>query len=125
MYRTLLAVGIGSFIGGIARYLTQLYFYQKLPSTFPFGTFIVNITGCFIIGMIYAASAKGNLLSPQWRIFLATGFCGGFTTFSTFAYENVSLLNSGAFFYSALYTGLSVVLGLFAAFLGAFIVQSI
>lgn len=123
MYRTLLAVGVGSFLGGIARYGVQLYFQRSFPSSFPLGTLVVNVAGCFIIGIIYALSVKENLLSPQWRIFLATGFCGGFTTFSTFAYENIFLLSEREYLSTALYIGLSVLLGLLAAYAGALLVR--
>lgn len=123
MYRTLLAVGVGSFLGGIARYGVQFYFQRSFPSSFPLGTLVVNVAGCFIIGIIYALSVKENLLSPQWRIFLATGFCGGFTTFSTFAYENIFLLSEREYLSTALYIGLSVLLGLLAAYAGALLVR--
>ena len=83
MTRSLILVGVGSCVGGIARYLSQLFIQKHYPSSFPFGTLSVNITGCFIIGIIYALADKGNLMSPATRLLLATGFCGGFTTFSS------------------------------------------
>jgi CrcB protein len=125
MTRSLILVGIGSCAGGIARYLTQMLVQKHYPSSFPFGTLIVNLSGCFIIGILYALADKGNLLSPAMRLLLATGFCGGFTTFSTFAYENISLMRDGEFFYTSLYILLSVVVGLLAVYLGILLVKLI
>ncbi|HVM88631.1 MAG TPA: fluoride efflux transporter CrcB [Puia sp.] len=118
MLKNVLIVGIGGGMGSIARYLCQKYFYQLHPHPFPFGTFIVNIFGCFLIGIFYALSEKGNLFTPEWRIFLTTGICGGFTTFSSFAYENVTLLRASDYLYFGLYAAGSVALGIIAAFCG-------
>lgn len=125
MTRSLILVGLGSGIGGIARYLTQLLVQRYYPSSFPFGTLSVNITGCFIIGIIYAFADRGNILSPAMRLLLATGFCGGFTTFSSFAYENISLLRDSEFFYTSLYILLSLAIGLLAVYLGILFVKLI
>ncbi|MGI8952824.1 MAG: fluoride efflux transporter CrcB [Chitinophagaceae bacterium] len=111
MVRSLLLIGIGSFIGGICRYLSQQFIQNNFPSSIPLGTLCVNIVGCFFIGIIYALSERGNILSPELRIFLATGFCGGFTTYSSFAYENVSMVLDGEFYYMALYVLISIVIG--------------
>jgi fluoride exporter len=91
MLRTILLVGTGGFIGSVMRYLVQYYMEKTLTSTFPWGTFIANIAGSFIIGMIFALAEKGNLMSAEWRIFLAVGICGGFTTFSSFAFNNLTM----------------------------------
>ena len=118
MLKTLLYIGFGSFLGGIARYLTSRVVQNSIASTFPYGTMVVNLLGCFLIGLFFGISERTNLINDEWRIFLTVGFCGGFTTFSTFANENMSLLRDGNFFYFALYTGLSVFLGLVAVFFG-------
>ncbi len=118
MLKTLVFIGTGSFMGGIARYLTAKVVQNSIASSFPFGTMVVNLAGCILIGLIYGLSERTNLINDEWRIFLTVGFCGGFTTFSTFANENMTLLRDGNFFYFALYTGLSVFLGLVAVFLG-------
>jgi CrcB protein len=125
MFRFLLLIGAGSFIGGILRYLSQQFVQRYYPTSFPLGTFSVNIIGCFIIGIIYALAEKGNILSPGVRLFLATGFCGGYTTFSSFAYENISLLQDGEYFYTSLYIVLSVALGLVAVYLGILFIKTI
>jgi fluoride exporter len=118
MLKTLFFIGSGSFLGGIARYLTARIVQSTFASSFPYGTMVVNILGCFLIGLIYGLSDRTNLINDEWRIFLTVGFCGGFTTFSTFANENLNLLRDGSFYYFALYTGFSVFLGLVAVFLG-------
>jgi len=118
IFKNILMVGLGGGLGSIARFLCQKYIYAWYPHPFPFGTFLVNIFGCFLIGVFYAISEKGNLLTPEWRLFLTTGICGGFTTFSSFAYENVSLLKNGDFLYFGLYTAGSVFLGIIATFGG-------
>src|SRR5579875_2374908 len=99
MYRNLLIVGMGSFIGGALRYLLQTLIQRYYPAPIPLGTLWVNVSGCFLIGVIYGLSLKGGLLSPEMRLFLAVGVCGGYTTFSSFAYENVSLLMDAEWFY--------------------------
>ncbi len=118
MIKIILIAGAGGFFGTVARFLASRYFQNLFLSAFPFGTFIVNITGCLLIGIFYGLSEKGNILTPEWRMFLTVGFCGGFTTFSTFAGENIALLKDGDFLYFALYTGLSVFLGLMATYMG-------
>jgi CrcB protein len=125
MFRLLLIIGSGSFIGGIARFLISRYVQSQALSTFPYGTFLVNVAGCFLIGIFYGLSERGNLMNAELRMFLTVGFCGGFTTFSTFASENISLLREGDFFYFALYTSLSIFLGLMATYIGNMIIKAL
>lgn len=120
----ILLVGAGGFAGSVARFLSQQLISRYYPSSFPWGTFLVNVTGCFIIGLIYALSQKGNLVSPEMRLLLATGFCGGFTTFSSFAYENITLMRDGEMLYTFLYVASSIILGFLAAYVGVIIVKS-
>lgn len=118
MIKSILLIGLGGGIGSIARYFCQKWFADNIQHPFPWGTFVVNILGCFLIGVFYALSEKSTLLSPQTRLFLITGLCGGFTTFSTFAFENTNLLRSGDMVYTLLYVGASVILGIGAVFAG-------
>ncbi|MEY4629524.1 MAG: Protein of unknown function CrcB [Bacteroidota bacterium] len=111
-------VVIGSAAGGTLRYLFSVLFQQKEWNKLPWATFSVNILGCFLIGMVYAITEKANENGNPFRLLLATGFCGGFTTFSAFAQENLQLLKSNANTTALLYITLSVVLGIFATFLG-------
>jgi fluoride exporter len=123
MIKTLLLIGSGGFLGSISRFLASRFMQNHFPSAFPIGTFVVNVTGCLIIGLIYGFSERSSLLTPGWKMFLAVGFCGGFTTFSTFANENLALLRDGDFFHFMLYTGLSVLLGIAATFSGVLITK--
>lgn len=123
MIRTLFLIGSGGFIGSVSRYLASRFMQNHFPSAFPFGTFFVNFTGCLLIGFIYGLSERTSILTPGWRMFLTAGFCGGYTTFSTFANESLALLRDGDFFHFFLYTGLSVFLGISATFIGILVTK--
>lgn len=113
----ILLVGSGGFIGSAARFLIARYIELKYMSSFPFGTLTVNAGGCLLIGLLYGLSVK-NAVSPETRLFLAAGFCGGFTTFSTFSYEFLMLMQDQQAYYGLLYTAGSLVVGFFATWLG-------
>lgn len=115
--RTVLLVGLGSFIGGVARYLLSLFIQNKAVNSFPYGTLTVNVFGCFLIGIVYGLFVRSGL-SSEWRLFLATGILGGFTTFSTFSYESMTLMREGQAGTALLYIGFSLVLGLLATYGG-------
>jgi fluoride exporter len=115
MFKNFLLVGLGGAIGSMLRYAISLLVTVK---QFPYGTFIVNIAGSFIIGAVLALSLKNELFSNNWKIFLATGICGGFTTFSAFAAENMALLQSGKYGIALMYILASLLLGIAAVVLG-------
>lgn len=123
MGTNILIVGLGGSAGSILRYLCQKWMNGSYQHNFPLATFLVNISGCFLIGILYALGEKGNFLSPQTRLLLVTGFCGGFTTFSTFAFENMNLLRIGDNLYFLLYAVGSVVLGIAAVFVGSLLIK--
>jgi len=119
--KQLILVFIGGGFGSALRYVIGKYLNNT--EGFPWGTFTVNILGSLLIGIILGFAAKNNTLSQNETLLLATGFCGGFTTFSAFAYENHVFLKSGDFTSFALYTIASFVVGFLAVFLGMHLVK--
>ena len=119
--KQLILVFIGGGFGSALRYVIGKYLNNT--GGFPWGTFAVNILGSLLIGIILGFAAKNNTLSQNQTLLLATGFCGGFTTFSAFAYENHVFLKSGDFTSFALYTIASFVVGFLAVFLGLYLVK--
>ena len=120
--KQLLLVFIGGGFGSTLRYVIGKYLNTE--TGFPWGTFTANILGSLLIGIILGVAAKNNTLSQNQTLLLATGFCGGFTTFSTFAYENHVFLKTGDFTSFALYTIGSFIVGFLAVFLGLFLAKS-
>ena len=116
---------MGSCLGGIARYLLTRWVQESTSSSFPYGTLAVNLLGCLAIGMLYGLFDRHGWMEPELRAFLVVGFCGGFTTFSTFALENFAMLRDGDWVPAALYAGASLVLGIGAVWLGAATVRSL
>jgi CrcB protein len=120
--KIILTIGAGSFIGGICRYLLSLLIQGKTTSPFPLHTLAVNITGCFFIGIVFGFFDKGQI-SEAWKLFLATGVLGGFTTFSAFSSETFILFRDGHAGYALLYIVASVVLGVLATYLAYLLVK--
>jgi CrcB protein len=111
-------IAVGSAIGGVGRYLVGGLSQRLAGGTFPTGTLLINITGSFLLGLILRYGVETTTLTPEVRAFLTVGFCGGYTTFSTFSYETVALAEDGQWTRAALYVALSVGLSLVATFVG-------
>lgn len=117
-----LLVFVGGGFGSVLRYIVGKYLNN--PETgIPYGTFTANIMGSLLIGIILGLALKNNALSENHTLLLATGFCGGFTTFSTFAYENHVFLKAGDFTSFAIYTIASFIVGFLAVFLGMYLIK--
>lgn len=117
----ILIVGAGGFLGSIARYLTTLAVDRKFNSFFPFGTLVVNIAGAFLLGLIAAYMLKRTGNGFALKMFLTTGFCGGFTTFSAFALENMLMVQQKLTMPAVLYSAVSLLLGIGAVWLGSWV----
>lgn len=125
MLLKLIFIALGSGLGGICRFLLGKVIHPLFLPSFPWGTFVVNILGCLFIGIIYGFIDRGITLSENMRLFLTVGFCGGFTTFSTFMHENYLLFTTPQVFTVVIYAGLSVIIGLICVYLGYFITNQI
>lgn len=118
-----LLVGLGGFFGSMARYGITLVSFKWFATAFPAGTFAANVLGCFFIGLLLGLAIKAEWMSKDLYLLLATGFCGGFTTFSTFSAENVQLFNEGNYTTAFLYLGASMIAGIAAVMLGIWLVK--
>ncbi|MDY0216782.1 MAG: fluoride efflux transporter CrcB [Bacteroidales bacterium] len=118
MIRTILLVGLGGGLGSIFRYLTSVIVTKYFQTNFPWATFAVNVLGCLVIGIILGLFERQQLSNPDLKFLFIVGFCGGFTTFSAFASENIHLLQSNNTLTAFLYIATSVLLSLFAVWLG-------
>lgn len=114
---SLVGIGLAGSLGALARYLLGRFIAERAGAEFPFGTLLINVTGAFVIGLLFALTAR-KLLSPAWQTVLATGFLGGYTTFSTMSWEGVQLARGGSSRLSLLYFGGNLLVGLLAAALG-------
>lgn len=118
MSKNIILVLLGGGIGSVIRYLIS-YFFNKYQTTFfPWPTFIANSLGCFLIGLFFAYTLKNNVQSETLKLLLITGFCGGFTTFSTFSLENLQLIQNQNYTLAITYTIASLLIGTIAVFLG-------
>ena len=123
--KEVIIVFLGGGIGSALRYLVSKSFTGWINNPFPYSTFLVNIIGCFLIGIFLTLPERFDWFTIEYRLFLATGICGGFTTFSTFSYENFALIKEGDYMYFVSYTILSFAIGLTATFLGMYLVKKI
>jgi CrcB protein len=118
MMRALLLAGLGGGAGSIFRYLTSVVVTRYFQGVFPLAIFVVNVSGCLMIGLFLGWLERLPFASPDLKLLFVTGFCGGYTTFSTFAAENVDLIQSGHSLTALLYIAASVLAGLAAVWLG-------
>jgi fluoride exporter len=116
--KQVLFVGIGGAVGSMLRYLTTILTAKYYSASFPVATFFVNVAGCFLAGLIFGLLIQETTETQNLKFLLITGFCGGFTTFSAFALENVRLLNSGNATVAVMYTLASIAAGLLAVWIG-------
>jgi CrcB protein len=123
--KVLFLVFFGGGIGSVCRYLVNRWIAGAVVSAFPYGTFLVNVTGCFLIGFLVYFTERFGASSFPWRILLVTGFCGGYTTFSSFSFENIQLLSNHQVFIFLLYTFASLALGFLATFSGILLARHI
>ena len=120
--RNILAVGAGSFIGGVARYLVSLAM-KGIGKGFPWATLTVNLFGCLLIGLLWGLLSRNATESTSWGLFLTVGLCGGFTTFSTFSKETLTMLQAGQIGGFATYVVVSVFAGIALAALGYYVAR--
>jgi CrcB protein len=119
----LLVVGLGGFLGSVSRYATVVSVDARLNALYPWGTFIVNVVGSFVLGVVYTLMLRKGDVTEYWRLFLGVGFCGGFTTFSAFAWENFGLIQQKLIGTSLAYALGSVVAGLLALVAGVWVAR--
>ena len=118
MIKAMLIAGLGGFMGTCLRYLTGRLCHLWELGGFPLGTFVVNIVGSFIIGALLGLAERNNFITPTMNVLLGTGFCGGFTTFSSFADDIFLLMQQRNWTIFAIYTSLSIILGVFFVWIG-------
>ena len=123
MLKSVLIVGAGSFVGGVLRYIVSMLMKSACGQSFPWGTLIVNLTGCFLFGVVFALFGRYNAAGSPWCLMLATGLCGGFTTFSAFVSESVQMLQNGNIVGFAGYVAASLVLGFLLLACGYWVVR--
>ncbi len=124
-FSSLCWVGIGSMFGGMARYALMACINERTTASFPWGTFVVNVSGCLLMGLILGWFERSGSASPALRLFLAVGFCGGFTTFSTFVNDGIGLWTQPGSFMFLLYTAGSLLAGIITLWCGVQLFRSL
>ena len=123
MIKNFLIVGLGGAVGSMLRYAVQKFFQAQTAAAFPTGTLLVNIAGCFLIGILWSVVSRSLTWNDEMKLLLMTGFCGGFTTFSAFTLEGIGLLKENRTVLFVIYLTASVLGGLLATFIGIRIVK--
>lgn len=119
----MLIAGVGGFVGTCGRFLIRKWSLEIFHGPFPLGTFLVNVIGCFLIGIFFGLLEKTHVMTPGENVLLITGFCGGFTTFSTFADDIWVLGNKGDWGMAAAYLAATVVIGILLVWAGREIIR--
>lgn len=114
----IILVAVGGGVGATTRYLVSNWAAARIGAEFPYGTLIVNVVGCFIIGAFMTVATERFIVSPYWRLFVTVGFVGGMTTFSSFSYETLHLLQEADIMRAFYNVGLNILVGFFATWLG-------
>ena len=125
MLLKLLAVAVGGGIGAVTRYLVSVWAAGRFGANFPYGTLIVNVAGCFMIGLFMTLTTERLIVSPYWRLVFAVGFLGGLTTFSSFSYETLRLVEDSDILLAFYNTGLSLIVGFAATWVGIVVARLI
>lgn len=123
MIKTLLTVALGGGLGSVGRFLLQRGITQGQENLFPTSTLLVNLIGCLVIGLLWGLSERNNVLNEEWKLFLFTGLCGGFTTFSAYSQESISLLRDGRFNLFLCYAGTTLIVGFLLTWLGYYLTK--
>ncbi len=113
-----LLIALFGAIGTLARYGLQGVVQIKMASTFPYGTLLINLTGCFLLGLIGQLTLNRVIMPPEWRMAIAVGFFGGYTTFSSFGWESAKMLEAGEWLHASTYVAASVIFGLLLSVAG-------
>jgi CrcB protein len=125
MIKEILLVGLGGGIGSILRYVSTVCSDKLFHTAFPVGTFLVNLLGCFLMGLLIGLAEHRQVLEVHHRLLFVTGFCGGFTTFSAFSAESLAMFESGNIIGGGVYVAASVLTGLFAVWLGVLLLKQV
>jgi CrcB protein len=121
--KDILWVSVGAILGANLRYGMSRWIGRLIPVDFPWATLLINVTGSFLLGLFFMWARQRMHLDMRWRLIVAVGFCGGYTTFSTYAFDTMDLFNQGRWAFAALNVGASTILGLLAVFGGAYLGQ--
>lgn len=123
--KLLFFAGVGGFVGTCARYLVGRWCTEAYPGSFPVGTLVVNLVGCLLIGLLYGIIERYDALSREHTLLLVTGLCGGFTTFSTFALDTLTMIDRGAWATVAIYLAVSLIVGIVLVALGRYLITAL